>query len=112
MKRMNGMGRMSGMSKKKILSSFLILLILLIPLPAAAAPLVADLSNYRIDIDSGFNGTRIFLFGARSDNGDIVAVIRGPAKDYIVRKKEEVAGIWVNRQRMRFFGVPDFYAIA
>src|SRR5271170_765430 len=79
---------------------------------ASAAPLVADLAQYRVDIDSGFNGTRIFLFGARNDNGDIVAVIRGPAKDYIVRKKEEVAGIWVNRQRMRFFGVPDFYAIA
>jgi uncharacterized protein (TIGR02186 family) len=79
---------------------------------AQAAPLVADLSNYRIDIDSGFNGTRIFLFGARNDNGDIVAVVRGPNKDYIVRKKEEVAGIWVNRDRMKFMNIPDFYAVA
>src|SRR5580698_5947823 len=62
--------------------------------PALAAPLVADLSNYRIDIDSGFNGTRIFLFGARNDNGDIAVVIRGPQKDYIVRKKKEIAGLW------------------
>ena len=79
---------------------------------AQAAPLVADLSQYRIDIDSAFNGTRIFLFGARNDNGDIVAVIRGPGKDYVVRKKEEMAGIWINRERMKFLGVPDFYAIA
>lgn len=78
----------------------------------AAAPLVADLSNYRIDIDAGFNGTRIFLFGARNDNGDIVVVIRGPKKDYIVRKKEEFGGIWINRDRMKFYNVPDFYAVA
>lgn len=78
----------------------------------AATPLVADLSNYRIDIDSGFNGTRIFLFGARNDNGDILVVVRGPQKDYIVRKKEKIAGIWVNRDRMKFYDVPDFYAIA
>ena len=78
----------------------------------AATPLAADVSNYRIDIDSGFNGTRIFLFGARNDTGDIVVVARGPSKDYIVRKKEQIAGIWINRQRMKFFGVPDFYAIA
>ncbi|MDE3060967.1 MAG: TIGR02186 family protein, partial [Pseudomonadota bacterium] len=80
--------------------------------PASAAPLVADLSNYSINIDSNFTGTRLFLFGARNDNGDIVVVIRGPARDYIVRRKEEVAGLWVNRGRMKFLNVPDFYAIA
>lgn len=89
----------------------LLLLMLLLPLPALASPLVGDLSNYRVNIDSGFNGTRIFLFGARNDAGDVVAVIRGPEKNYIVRKKERVAGIWVNQDRMKFFNVPDFYAI-
>lgn len=94
------------------LTVFLIAL-LLAPVPAfAGTPVLADMSNYRIDIDSGFNGTRIFLFGARNDNGDIVVVVRGPSKDYIVRKKEQVAGIWINRDRMKFFNVPDFYAIA
>ena len=89
-----------------IFSSFIVL-------PAfALSPLVADLSNYRINIDSGFNGTRLFLFGARNDAGDIVVVMRGPSKNYMVRKKEEIAGIWVNRERMKFFNVPDFYAIA
>lgn len=89
-----------------ILSSF-------IPFKAySATPIVADLSNYRIDIDSGFNGTRIFLFGARNDTGDVVIVVRGPQKNYMVRKKEEVGGIWINRDRMKFFNVPDFYAIA
>src|ERR1700743_721080 len=89
-----------------------LMLCLLAPLPALAAPVVADISNYRIDIDAGFNGTRMFLFGARNDNGDIVIGVRGPQKDYIVRKKEQIAGRWINRDRMKFFGVPDFYAIA
>jgi uncharacterized protein (TIGR02186 family) len=94
---------------------FLLPLLITMLMPAAAeaaTPLVADVSNYRIDIDSGFNGTRIFLFGARNDIGDVVVVVRGPSKDYIVRKKEKIAGIWVNRERMKFFNVPDFYAIA
>ena len=99
--------------KSHILNAFILLAMAWLPLPAiAATPLVGDLSNYSIDIDSGFNGTRIFLFGARNDNGDIVVVVRGPGKDYIVRKKEQVAGIWVNRERMRFYDVPDFYAVA
>jgi uncharacterized protein (TIGR02186 family) len=91
----------------------LALLAFMSPLPAQAlTPLLADLSNYRIDIDSGFNGTRIFLFGARNDIGDVVVVVRGPSKDFMVRKKEQMAGLWVNRERMKFFNVPDFYAIA
>jgi uncharacterized protein (TIGR02186 family) len=98
------------------MTRFVFLICLLIaafaPERSSAAPLVGDLSNYRINIDSSFNGTRIFLFGTRNDTGDIVVVVRGPEKDYIVRKKEQIAGIWVNRDRMKFFDVPDFYAIA
>ena len=90
----------------------ILIALLLLPLPALATPLLGDLSNYRIDIDSGFNGTRIFLFGARNDAGDIVVVVRGPERDYMVRRKEEIAGIWINRARMKLFNVPDFYAIA
>lgn len=95
-----------------MIKRLLIILYCMLPMTAMATPLVGDLSNYQINIDSSFNGTRIFLFGARNDNGDIVAVVRGPSKDFIVRKKERIMGVWVNRQRMKFFNVPDFYAIA
>lgn len=74
--------------------------------------MVADLSNYTIHIDSSFNGTRMFVFGARNAGGDVVVLVRGPNKNYIVRKKESYGGIWVNSARMKFYGVPDFYAIA
>ncbi|MFO0389596.1 MAG: TIGR02186 family protein [Alphaproteobacteria bacterium] len=79
---------------------------------ASATPLVADLSNYRIHMDSSFNGTRMFLFGTRNESGDVVVAVRGPDKNYIVRKKEPLLGIWINRERMKFFNVPDYYAIA
>ncbi len=77
--------------------------------PAAASPLLADLSNYRITIDSSFNGTRMFIFGTRGDNGDILIVVRGPSKNYMIRKKQEVAGMWINTERMKLFNVPQFY---
>ena len=38
--------------------------------------------------------------------------MRGPSKNYIVRKKENLAGLWINRSRVKFFDVPAFYAIA
>ncbi|MBY0406154.1 MAG: TIGR02186 family protein [Rickettsiales bacterium] len=95
------------------MSRLLLVLLLLLPVRAwALSPVVADLSNYSIEIDSGFNGTRIFVFGARNDNGDIVVIVRGPNKNFMVRKKESMGGIWINRSRMKFYNVPDFYAVA
>ena len=92
---------------------FLLFLALsLLPLPAQAVPIVADISNYHIEIDTSFNGIRLFLFGARNDSGDVVVVVRGPSKNYMVRKKEEMAGIWVNTDRMKFYNVPAFYIVA
>lgn len=89
-----------------------ILCFTLFPALALASPVVADLSNYSITMDSSFNGTRLFVFGARGDSGDVVVVVRGPLKKYIVRKKEEIAGIWVNKDRVKLFNIPDYYAIA
>lgn len=95
------------------MSRLWLLLMLLWSVPAwAATPVVGDVSNYRVLIDSGFDGTRIFLFGARNDIGDIVVVVRGPNQNYIVRKKESFAGIWINKSRMKFYNVPNFYAVA
>lgn len=79
--------------------------------PAPAAPIVADLSNYSIAMDASFTGTRMFLFGARNDPGDVVMVVRGPTRNFMVRKKEKIAGLWINRDRMKFFDVPDFYTL-
>lgn len=80
--------------------------------PALAAPLIADLSNHLIAITTGFAGTDVLMFGATDGPGDIVVTVRGPLSDVSVRRKERVAGIWVNRDSMTFGLVPSFYAVA
>lgn len=96
-----------------LLSLPLALLVLLGIAPAARAePLVADLSNHLIAITTGFNGADVLLFGATDGPGDIVAVVRGPTGNAIVRRKGRLFGIWVNRDSMDFAEVPNFYAIA
>jgi uncharacterized protein (TIGR02186 family) len=96
-----------------LISILLTLISILYPPAAAAKPLVADLSQYRIEIDARFTGTRLLLFGARNDIGDIVVVVRGPERDFTVRRKEHVRDIiWMNHRQRHFDGVPAFYAIA
>ena len=88
-------------------------LLLCLPLAANAKPLVADMSQYRIAIDSNFTGTRLLLFGARNDIGDIVIAVRGPERDVTVRRKELVRGIvWMNHRERHFESVPTYYVLA
>ncbi len=86
--------------------------ILLTPAMVFAKPLVADLSQYKIEIDSGFNGTRLLLFGARNETGDIVVAVRGPEKSITVRKKDRIFGVWMNNEKQKFDDVPTYYIIA
>ncbi len=80
--------------------------------PAGAAePLIADLTTHFIAITTGFTGTEVVLFGATDGVGDVVAIVRGPEHDAVVRRKSRVAGIWLNTRDMTFTGVPSFYAV-
>ncbi len=90
----------------------LYIILIFIPLPAKARPVIADLAIREIDIDSKFTGTDILLFGARNDPGDIVVVVRGPETSYKIRKKERIAGIWANKKQISFGNVDSFYSIA
>jgi uncharacterized protein (TIGR02186 family) len=84
----------------------------LVPGPARAQALVADLTNHLIAITTGFTGTEVVLFGAIDGDGDVVVVVRGPETAVEVRRKERTAGIWLNRSDMTFADVPSFYTIA
>ena len=79
---------------------------------ARAEPLVADLSSHLITIASSYTGINRLLFGAVEEDGEVVVVIRGPAQPVIVRRKQRLAGVWVNRSWVRFDGVPGYYAVA
>lgn len=79
---------------------------------ARAQALVADLSKHLVAVTTGFVGTDLLLFGATNGEGDVVVVVRGPEQRDIVRRKERVAGIWVNRQQFPFSEIPAFYSVA
>lgn len=79
---------------------------------ARAQPLIADLSDHLITITSNYSGTKLLLFGSREGEGDVVVVVRGPAQALVVRRKDRVAGVWVNRSSLAFRKVPGFYAVA
>jgi len=84
---------------------------------AAEPPLVVDLSRHRVEITTGFSGTDLLLFGALEplhghDSPDVVVVVRGPALTETIRRKQPVAGFWINRGLARVEEVPGFYRIA
>lgn len=75
--------------------------------------LVADVSEHLIAISTGFTGTEVVLFGAiDEEGGDVAVVVSGPRRSITVRRKDRVAGIWINRVSVTFHNVPGFYAVA
>jgi uncharacterized protein (TIGR02186 family) len=80
--------------------------------PATAQPLVADLTSHLIGITTSFTGTSVVLFGAIDGPGDVVAVVRGPTRDVVVRRKSRVGPIWINTRQVTFEAVPGYYAVA
>ena len=81
--------------------------------PASAQAVVADLSDHLIAVPAGFAGTKLLLFGAiEGEAADVVIVVGGPADQVMVRRKERMGGIWVNRHKLVFGGVPGFYRLA
>ena len=89
-----------------------IALLALLPFSASAKPVISDLSQHDILISSSFTGTKLILFGAQEAAGELIVVVRGPARDFTMRKKKRIGGIWVNHDRVDYKQVPDYYAIA
>jgi uncharacterized protein (TIGR02186 family) len=80
----------------------------------------SDISTREIAIQSNFTGIEILIFGSIdfSDSRtpgegqyDVIAVVRGPSEPIVIRKKERVAGIWVNGPGKTYGDVPGFYAV-
>lgn len=78
---------------------------------ARAQPVVVDLSKDFVAITAGFTGTEVLLFGATSGYGEVVVVIEGPKELVGVRRKEQIAGIWINGRQVDFKDVPAFYQV-
>ncbi len=76
-----------------------------------AETLIASVSSHQIQISSNYTGDQVTVFGlverdgrtvARGDPYDIVVTVRGPQRMLIVREKERLGPLWINRTQRRF----------
>lgn len=81
-------------------------------LPTARDELVIDLSRHEVSVALNYAGAELVLFGATEGDGDVVVEVRGPRRTEVVRRKDRVGGIWLNREEVVFARVPAFYAVA
>jgi len=94
------------------LAAFVVLVLALCAAASAKAePVIVDLSRNFVAITAGFTGTEVLLFGTTDGAGEVVIVIEGPHEDTSVRRKEKVAGIWINGKEVYFSDVPAFYQL-
>ncbi len=103
---------------------FLALLTLIWTLLAAPLPaqeqIVVGLSQNRVQITTNFDGSAILIYGAiKREAPDpktpplaVIVTVEGPSTALTIRKKERVAGIWLNRESVQIDAAPSFYAVA
>lgn len=93
------------------------LIFLLLAAPALAQEnLTSGLSQDSVEITSNYTGTDIVVFGAvenPSEEGerDVVVIVRGPDTKMTVRRKDRIAGIWINDARARLV-MPSYYFVS
>lgn len=105
-------------------AALLSLALILLPAAAGAEDLVSGLSQDQIQITSNYTGSDLVVFGAieqtsdaDSDNADagrrdVVVIVRGPSANMDVRRKDRIAGIWINNREVTLAGMPAYYYVA
>jgi len=104
------------------LAAALLVLLSLVP-GSRAEELAAGISRDKIEINSRFTGTSVAIFGSvepaigevvQGDRSrDIIVVVRSDRLSRaVVRRKEPVGPVWVNREMLAFDNVPEFYFVA
>lgn len=84
---------------------------------AAADELVTTIEPSRVLINSAFSGSSVIAFGAiktptaRARSYDVVVVVSGPRRDVVIRKKDRVAGIWINQSSRTFPDIAYFLKV-
>ncbi len=99
----------------------LILAFCLAPLAARSETLVAAMSSHQIQITSNYTGSQLTVFGlverdgrsvSRADPLDIAITVRGPRRMLLVREKESLGPVWINRTQRRFPDSPVLLFVA
>jgi uncharacterized protein (TIGR02186 family) len=91
-----------------------LILCLLLPLSAHAQQpaMYIDVAQKNIDVTTGFQGAELTVFGMLNEQGDVAILLKGPEKRVVLRRKQSVNGMWMNRASMDFRRVPLFYDYA
>lgn len=96
------------------------LFLLLFASPACAESLITSLSTSRVEITSNYSGASIVLFGsierdaqtiARSGNYAVTVTVRGPRQSLVIREKEKMGPLWINRTQQKFVEVPVYLTV-
>lgn len=77
--------------------------------------LTSGLSQDYLQITSTFTGSELTVFGAVEnpvvgENRDIVVVVRGPDTLMTMRRKDRIAGLWINNARAKLW-LPAYYFV-
>ena len=100
---------------------WLLALLALVLLTGARDPiLVPEISQHEVQLQQGFKGAELLLFGAilnpegtrAGRDYDIVVVLKGPVQSITLREKQKLAGIWINADSTAFRSAPGFFAVA
>ena len=98
----------------------LALILIFLALPLRAEEIVAGLSQSRVSITARFEGSEILIYGAVKREApppedpklEVIITVEGPSTPLVIRRKERVAGIWINKVSVRIDSAPSFYAVA
>lgn len=81
----------------------------------------ADVSVRSVSVEADFTGTEIVVFGtvenskqpsAEAGTYDVIVVVEGTPAPLVVRKRSNLAGLWINTQSIRLASLPSYYAIS
>ena len=98
-----------------------LVLLLGLALPAAAQEvIVSGMSQNRVSITADFDGSEILIYGAVKRDApppkgsplEVIVTVEGPSMPVSVRRKDRVAGIWINNAAVHIDSAPSFYAVA
>jgi uncharacterized protein (TIGR02186 family) len=84
----------------------------------AEETIVTGLSQNRVAITANYNGSEILIYGAVKRDApapgpiDVIVTVEGPKEPMTIRRKEWVAGLWINRSAISVDAAPSFYAVA
>ena len=86
----------------------------------APEKIVAGLSQNRVAITANFDGSEILIYGAvkretptpTDSTLDMIITVEGPSVPLVIRRKEKLAGIWINGASVRIDSAPSFYTVA